>query len=78
MLTDATAVRAQCDSISQAQESLLAGMIKHNVTSISKFKFIPYMALEVDPAGLEFLDAASDVLSIREDEARVPLLAESP
>ena len=63
--------------IAQAQQSLLNRMDNLEVSSIRRFKFIPYVAVEVDEAALESLAADPEVVSIEEDLAVKPLLADS-
>ena len=63
--------------IARAQESLMIRMSSHRVSSIRRFKFMPYVALEVDAAALEALAADREVLSIEEDQTVKPMLADS-
>jgi subtilisin len=77
MLKVVGAVLYQRNLILQAQDSLLDKLSKHKVTSIRKYKFIPYLALEVDAAGLQFLEDSPEVTSISENEFRRALLPES-
>ena len=48
----------------RAQESLLNRLNNPNVSSIRRFRFIPYVAMEVDEAALELLAADPEVVSI--------------
>ena len=63
--------------IARAQQSLLNRMNNPNVSSIRRFRFIPYVAMDVDEAALESLAADPEVVSIEEDLAVKPLLADS-
>ncbi|MXZ35839.1 MAG: S8 family serine peptidase, partial [Acidobacteria bacterium] len=63
--------------IARAQLSLLSRMNNPDASSIRRFKFIPYVAMEVDEAALESLAADPEVVSIEEDLAVKPLLANS-
>ena len=63
--------------IARAQQSLLNRMNNPNVSSIRRFRFIPYVAMEVNEAALESLAADPEVVSIEEDLIVKPLLADS-
>ena len=63
--------------IARAQQSLLVRMSGHRFSLIRRFKFMPYLALEVDPAALEALAADPEVVSIEEVVAVKPMLADS-
>ena len=63
--------------IARAQQSLLNRMDNLAVSSIRRFKFIPYVAMDVDEAALESLAVDPEVVSIEEDLAVKPLLADS-
>ena len=63
--------------IARGQESLLNRMSNLEVSSVRRFKFIPYVAMEVDEAALESLAADPEVVSIEEDLAVKPLLENS-
>ena len=74
---NARLVEAQREGIAQAQDSLIAQLTAFNVTSITPFTFIPFIAMEIDAAGLTFLQKSSEVSSIEEDLPRPMMLAES-
>jgi subtilisin len=76
-LADQAAVQSQRSAIAQAQEALLRGLAVYNVDSVKRFDYIPFLAMEVDEAGLRYLAASTDVASIQEDRAVPPALAES-
>ena len=63
--------------IARAQQSLLNRMNTLDASSIRQFKFIPYVAMEVDEAALEVLAADPEVVSIEEDLAVKLSLADS-
>ena len=68
---------ARSPTIFQVQTSLLSRMMDYNVSSIRTFDFIPYVAMEVDAACLEYLALDPRVKTIEEDILFRPLLAES-
>ena len=63
--------------IAQAQQALEVRMSSHEVTSIRRFRYIPYVAMEVDEAALEALASDPEVVSIEANGVVKPLLAES-
>ena len=69
--------RARAPEIARAQRSLSIRMSAHNVSSLRRFKFIPYVAMEVDGAALEALASDPEVVSIEEDGVVKPVLADS-
>ena len=71
------ATRKRSPLIARAQQSLTIRLSGQNVSVIRRFKFIPYMALEVDGAGLEALAIDAEVVSIEEDRVVKPVLGES-
>ena len=73
-LRDAT---SRSPLIARAQQALLNRMNIPDVSSIRQFKFIPYMAMEVDEAALESLAADPAVVSVEQDLVVKPLLARS-
>ncbi len=70
-------VNTQRVNITSLQDSLLASLSNLNVTGIRKFKYIPFIALEVDETALLFLISNPLVSSISEDGIRSPLLPET-
>ncbi len=72
-----TVARARRPEIARAQRALSIRMSGHNVSSLRRFKFIPYVAMEVDGEALEVLASDPEVVSIEEDGVVKPLLAES-
>ena len=69
--------QSRSPQIARAQQSLLNRMNNLDASSIRQFKFIPYMAMEVDEPALESLAADPEVVSIEEDLAVKPSLADS-
>jgi len=57
--------------ISRMQDQLCAALAQYKVKSIKRFKYTPYIAMEVDSAALKALISDSLVLSLEED-APVP------
>ena len=74
---DAAARAAMVSRVDRAQQALLARMSSHRVSSVRKFKYIPYLAMEVDAAALEALASDPEVVSIEEDKLLKPMLEES-
>ena len=68
---------ARTPVIARAQQSVATRMDGHNVSIIRRFKFIPYVAMEVDAAALEALASDPEVVSIEEDGVVRPFLADS-
>ncbi|MDE2754934.1 MAG: S8 family serine peptidase, partial [Acidobacteriota bacterium] len=68
---------ARRPAIARAQQSVATRMFGHNVSIIRRFKFIPYVAMEVDEAALEALASDPEVVSIEEDEVVRTTLEES-
>ncbi len=63
--------------IAQPQQSLMIRMSGHNLSSVRQFKFMPYLAMEVDEAALEALESDPEVVSIEEDLVVRPRLEDS-
>jgi len=77
LLPNAQQVESQREGITQAQDSLIAHLTGFNTSAITRFTFIPFIAMELDEAGLTFLQNSPEVSSITED-LPIPLaLAES-
>ncbi|MCB8978330.1 MAG: S8 family serine peptidase [Ardenticatenaceae bacterium] len=71
------AVRSQQLGIDGLQESVLDGLAATNTEVIAAYKYIPYMALELDAAALETLASLPQVVAIEEDVASPPSLSSS-
>lgn len=67
-------IAANSPTILEAQTSLLNKMMDYDISSTRKFKFIPYLAMEVDAACLEYLAHNPMVKSIEEDLLAEPFL----
>lgn len=76
-LPGASEVAEQRARISSSQQTLVRKMSGIVAGSLKQFEFIPYMAFETSAAGIEQLRALEDVVSITEDVAVPPALAES-
>ena len=63
--------------IARAQQALSVRMSGHDLSGVRRFRFIPYVAMEIDQAGLEALAADPEVVTIEEDLALEPQLAGS-
>ncbi|VAW43045.1 hypothetical protein MNBD_CHLOROFLEXI01-4113, partial [hydrothermal vent metagenome] len=74
--TDA-AVQAQQANIDGLQNMVLEQMADTNTAVIATFKYIPYLALELDAAALETLAALPAVVAIEEDIPVPPALSSS-
>ena len=74
---DAAARTAMMSRIDRAHQALLVRMSGYNVSSVKRFKYIPYVAMEVDAAVLGALASDPEVVSIEEDSLLKPMLEES-
>ena len=77
VLPNVQEVQSQRQKINDAQSNLLAKLSSLNPRAVSKFQFIPYMAMEVDAATLRDLQNSPEVTSVEEDLPRYISLAES-
>jgi subtilisin family serine protease len=73
----AALVQTQRDLIALSQDEVLYQLSSHNVTGVKRFKYIPYMAMEVDEAALVELGQSPTVTSIQEDVPVPPILDSS-
>ncbi len=76
-LANPKAVMDQRLSIARTQDSLLQRLQPYAMGSVKRFKYSPYIAMEVDAAALEALRASPEVADIVEDVAVPPLLPNS-
>lgn len=76
-LLSASAISSQRLRITQTRTALLARVPRTNLLSVKEFEFIPFVAVEVDAAGLEALRNAPEQNSIQEDALHQTSLAES-
>src|SRR6185295_11241537 len=53
-------VDSQRKGIAQAQDSLIVQLLGSNARSITRFTFIPFMAMELDAPGLKFLQQSRE------------------
>ena len=60
--------------IKQAQNAVVSNLQNFNVKSVHQYKYIPYLAMEIDPAGLAYLLNTPLVREIREDKVLSPSL----
>jgi subtilisin family serine protease len=75
-LTNKTA-ELNTPAIHTAQSDLLSTLSSNNVRLIHQYDYIPFMAVEVDRAGLEGLLKSPLVVGVEEDILMKPLLSES-
>ena len=74
---DAAARTAMMSRIDRAHQALLVRMSSYSISSVKRFKYIPYLAMEVDAAALGALASDPEVVSIEEDKLLKPMLEES-
>ncbi len=73
----AQSINAQRINISRLQDSLLESMGALNPSVVKKFKYIPFMAMEVDEGMLSALISHNLVKTIGEDRLNQPMLTQS-
>lgn len=76
-LVSAQSVQNQRLTIAQTQDLLLNQLSAYSVTSVQKFKYIPFMVVEVDAVALAELPSLPEIISIEEDIPVPPALADS-
>lgn len=64
----------QMDHIARAQDDLLSSLALYKPGSVHKFRYVPYLVLEADPAALKALLASPRVIEVREDAPEFPAL----
>lgn len=74
---DSTAGRNQSNAISRVQDQILERLSSFSTGQVTRFEYIPYMALRVDRAALEALQADRTITSIVEDIDVAPHLERS-
>lgn len=74
---DAAARAAMVGRVDRVQQALMVRMSSHNLSSVRRFKYIPFLAMEVDASALEALASDPEVVSIEEDKLLKPMLEES-
>ncbi len=75
-LEDAQREKQQAD-IKTVQNDTLGRLLGYNLTGVKQFEYMPYLAAEVDVAALEMMRQDPQIVSIQEDKAFAPSLAES-
>lgn len=70
-------IQSQRASIARAQNAVLARMLRAQSSSVRRFRYIPYLALNVDEADLQTLASSQEVTDIQIDAVAAPTLAES-
>lgn len=76
LLTDSE-VQQQRQTIRDTQETLLAGMSLMNISAVKRFKYTPFIAMEVDEVSLLHLIDSPLVREIIEDLPESPALTDS-
>lgn len=76
-LDDAQSVQAQQVGIDGLQDSVLNQLADTNTAVIAAYKYIPYLALELDAAALQELAGLPQVITIEEDIPAPPTLSSS-
>ncbi len=78
-LMSASNVALQRNEIASAHSAVLDKVpsLKQKPEKIKRFEFIPFMAIEADPAELETLASLPEITSIEEDRLAAPSLAQS-
>ena len=76
-LPNAQLVESQRKGIARTQDSLIMQLMGFNVSSFTRFTFIPFIAMEMDAAALTLLRNSPEVSSIEEDLPKPLVLAES-
>src|SRR5262245_56858282 len=76
-LVRAAELQAQRVAMYQTQDLLMKQLRGHDPRSLKRFDSMPYIAVKVNPAGLESLRLSAEVLEIQEDELLPLALAES-
>ncbi|MCB8937460.1 MAG: S8 family serine peptidase [Ardenticatenaceae bacterium] len=76
-LDNSQAVQAQQVGIDSLQSGVVNALADSNVEVLAAYKYIPYMALELDAAALEILASLPQVVSIEEDIPVPPTLSNS-
>ena len=74
---DAAARAAMMSRIDRAHQALLVRMNSYSISSVKRFKYIPYVAMDVDAAALGALASDPEVVSIEENRLLKPMLEES-
>jgi subtilisin family serine protease len=70
-------LQSQQAAIADAQDGLLSRMSGFGATAVKRYTSIPFLAMEVNAAGLQYLLAVPEVTTIQEDVMHTLTLAES-
>jgi subtilisin family serine protease len=73
----APAVQSQRASIARTQSAVLGRVLRAKPSTVRRFSYIPFLALEVDESDLQVLAALPDVTDIQLDAVAEPTLAHS-
>ena len=76
-LRSAAAAVAQRRDIASVQSRVLVRLAATAHRTVHRYRTVPFVALEIDPAALAELEASGEVLRVAEDRLLRPLLAES-
>jgi len=76
-MADPAAAQTQRANIVRVQDSVLAALAGSTFTTIARYQFIPYMALEVDAQALDLLASLPETTTIQEDTPLPPTMASS-
>jgi subtilisin len=77
VLSTAAAKQNQRDTIKNIQNQVLKNLNRHDAKRTKKFKYLPYVAMSMDAAGLEAVLTDPDVTQVYEDKLSAPTLIES-
>ena len=64
----------QMDHIASAQDAVLSALTAFNMKAVHKYRYVPYLFIEVDKPALQALLALSGVLDVHEDIPEFPTL----
>jgi subtilisin len=70
-------IEVQRQLINRAQMEIIEKIYGHDPVSIKKYESLPYLALRVNPIGLEWLNRSEMVIDIQDDRISTPNLSES-
>lgn len=71
-LLDPSEVVEQRGNIRSVQESLFSAMIDMNITAVKQYRYVPYIAMEIDEKSLLYLIESPYVIEIIEDRHEAP------
>lgn len=77
-LLETAAAGVQRQNISNVQHALLSGMLELNISAVKRYRYVPYIAMQVDEQALLYLLESPYVVNIVVDKpVIVPALSES-